>query len=121
MWDAPEEKIHIQRVLVRHTQPHSGWGVQTAVSHMYKRPPVAATATISRGAVAGGHGASKQSHSAEPPVYCTAGGGGSSLLPPAPWLLDEPGFSVMAGVGFFILMKNATIIMNLSRRRGRRR
>lgn len=38
-----------------------------------------------------------------------AGGGGSF----PEWLLDEPGLSAVDGVGFFILMKRATIIMNL--------
>jgi hypothetical protein len=40
-----------------------------------------------------------------------AGGGGSS----PEWLLDEPGLSAVDGVGFFILIKRATIIMNLRR------
>ena len=31
------------------------------------------------------------------------------------WLLDEPGLSAFDDVGFFILMKRATIIMNLRR------
>ena len=40
-----------------------------------------------------------------------AGGGGSF----PEWLLDEPGLSAFDDVGFFILMKRATIIMNLRR------
>jgi hypothetical protein len=50
-------------------------------------------------------------------LYCTAGAGPGGSLE---WLLDEPGFSEEEE-GFFILMKRASIIINLwQRRRGGR-
>ena len=51
-------------------------------------------------------------------VYCRAGAGLGGSSPE--WLLDEPGLDELTG--FFILMKRATIIMNLrSKRAGRER